>query len=114
MLEDVQQIYLEGTGGQPMRGVQPNNSNTPIFLLADDQVLQDPELRLLKVADADHDPIAAVPRNRRVRQMNFGWIVIPTTAIVEFYDWMDAFTFDEIAGQAHGGPGAFWDPEEHL
>lgn len=108
-LEGVRRIYHEAAGGEPMRGIQPRNSNTAIFLLADAQVLQDPGLRLFKVADADHDPIAAVPRNTRV-QRNFGWIVIPTIAILEFYYWMDIFTFEETCL----GEGSFWDPEKEL
>jgi hypothetical protein len=92
-LEDVRQVYLEGSGGQPMRGIQPCNFGIVIFLLADAEVLQDPDLRLLKVADARYDPVAAVPRNTRSGpQRNFGWLTIPTTAVLDFYNWMDIFT----------------------
>lgn len=62
-LEDVRQVYLEVSRGQPIRGTQRRNRGTFIFLLADAQVLQDPDLRLLKVADARYNPVAAVPRN---------------------------------------------------
>jgi hypothetical protein len=72
-LENVRQVYLEGSGGQPIRGTQRRNQGTVIFLLADAQVLQDPDLRLLKVADARYDPVAAVPRNTwSGPQRNFG------------------------------------------
>lgn len=97
-----------------MRGVQPLDSNTAIFLLVDAQVLQDPQLRLLKAVDADHNPITNVPRNTRVRQLHCGWIVISTTAVAGIFYRMNAFTFDEIVGHANGGPGAFWNPGEHL
>jgi hypothetical protein len=86
-LEDVRKVYLEGSGGQPMRGIQPCNFGSVIFLLADAEVLQDPDLRLLKVADARHDPVAAVPRNTwSGPQRNFGWLTIPTTAVLDFYN----------------------------
>ena len=111
-LEDVRQVYLEGSGGQPIRGTQRRNWGTFIFLLADAQVLQDPDLRLLKVADARYDPVAAVPRNTRSGpQRNFGWLTIPTTAVLDFYDWMDRFTWEQIVNQAW--PGKLWDPYEH-
>jgi hypothetical protein len=97
-------LTMEGSGGQPMRGTQRRNRGTFIFLLADAQVLQDPDLRLLKVADARYDPVAAVPRNTRSGpQRNFGWLTIPTTAVLDFYDWMDGFTWEQIVN--HAWPG---------
>jgi hypothetical protein len=96
-----------------MRGIQPCNFGIVIFLLADAEVLQDPDLRLLKVADARYDPVAAVPRNTRSGpQRNFGWLTIPTTAVLDFYNWMDIFTWEEIVGQAW--PKKLWDPYEHT
>ena len=107
-LEDVRQLYLEGSGGKPM-----NTDNRPwrLFLLADAQVLQDPDLRLLKVAAADYDPVAAVPKNRWVGpQRYFGWITMPTTAVLDLYSELDMFQFKQIVNRTSGGPGAFWDP----
>jgi hypothetical protein len=78
-------------------------------------VLQDPDLRLLKVADAIYDPVAAVPKNTRAGlQRSFGWITIPTAAVLDFYNWMDMFTFGETVSQAGSGPGAFWNPYEQC
>ncbi|KAI4665243.1 uncharacterized protein J4E88_010568 [Alternaria novae-zelandiae] len=107
-LEDLRQVYREGSGGQPMRGLQRNNWGTTIFLLADAQVLQDPDLNLLKVADAKYDPVAAVPKNSRVGpQRYFGWFTIPPTAVLDFYNEMDIFTFEQISN--HALPGTHWD-----
>ncbi|KAH6883153.1 hypothetical protein BKA58DRAFT_31352 [Alternaria rosae] len=110
-IEDVRQVYREGNGGQPMRGLQRNNWGTAIFLVADAQVLQEPDLNLLKVGDAKYDPVAAVPKNPRVGpQRYFGWFTIPTTAVLDFYNWMDIFTFEETFRQAL--PGTQWDAYE--
>ncbi|EUC27057.1 hypothetical protein COCCADRAFT_112694, partial [Bipolaris zeicola 26-R-13] len=115
ILEDIQQVYLEGSGGQPMRGTQFNDWNTAIFLLADSQVLKDPDLRVIKVVDANHDPVADIPKNIRCGpQSNFGWITMPTTAVVDSYIRMDTFTFEHIINHAGGGPGVLWDPDVHY
>ncbi|KAH7086799.1 hypothetical protein FB567DRAFT_51538 [Paraphoma chrysanthemicola] len=107
-LEHVQQLYVKGSGGRPM------NTDKPIWrilLLADAQVLQDPNLRLIKAVAADYDPVAAVPRNTRAGpQRYFGWITMPTTAVLDLYTELDTFYFEEIVYHTSGGPGAFWDP----
>lgn len=113
-LEDIRQRYLEGSGGQPM------NTDTglwlySLFLLADAQVLQDPDLRFLKVFAANYDPVAAVPKNRRFGpQRYFGWMTIPTTAVLDMYNELDIFEFEQLVSHAGGGPGAFWDPWEQC
>lgn len=108
MLEDVRQLYLEGSGGQPMN---TDNRSCRLFLLADAQVLQDPDLRLLKVAAVDYDPVAAVPKNWRVGpQRYFGWITMPATAVLNLYNELDMFQSKQIVNRTSGGPGAFWDP----
>ncbi|KAI4952568.1 hypothetical protein J4E91_003040 [Alternaria rosae] len=111
-MEDVRKVYRQGSEGQPMKGLQCNNWQNAIFLLADAQVLQDPELSLVKVLDADYDPARAVPKNPRYGpQRNFGWLTIPTTAILDFYNYLDMpFTFDELEDLA--GQGKHWDPYE--
>jgi len=111
-MEDVRQVYREGSGGQPMRGVQCNDWQNAIFLLADAQVLQDPDLSLVKVLDADYDPVRAVPTNPRYGpQRNFEWLNIPTTAVLDFYNYVDMpFKFDELEDLA--GKGRHWDPYE--
>ena len=56
-------------------------------MVADAQVLQDPDLNLLKVADTKYDSVAAVPKNPWVGpQRYFGWFTIPTTAVLDFYN----------------------------
>lgn len=111
-MESVRRVYREGSGGQPMRGLQCNNWQNAIFLLADAQVLQDPDLSLVKVLDADYNPARAVPKNPRYGpQRNFGWLTIPTTAVLDFYNYLDMpFTFDELEDLA--GQGKHWDPYE--
>jgi len=109
-LEEVRELYLDGSGGQPM-----NTENRPwrLFLLADAQVLQDPDLRLVKAAAADYDPGALVSRNNRSGpQRYFGWITMPTTAVCNLYAQLDTFWLEQIVNRTAGGPGAFWDPED--
>lgn len=48
IMEDVQQVYLNGSGGQPMRGIQSDSWGTCVFLLADTEVLRDPNPPLIK------------------------------------------------------------------
>jgi hypothetical protein len=107
-LEELRQLYLDGSGGQPM-----NTDNRPwrLFLWADAQVLQDAEFSLLKAAAADYDPVAAVPRNKwSGPQRYFGWITMPPTAVLNLYNELGVFTFKQIVNHTSGGPGAFWDP----
>lgn len=79
-----------------------------LFLWADAQVLQDPELRVVKVVAPDYDHVSAVPRNRPSGpQRYFGWITLPTTAILRLYIAVDMFSYEYLAN----GPGALWDPD---
>ncbi|KAH7076614.1 hypothetical protein BKA63DRAFT_412219 [Paraphoma chrysanthemicola] len=103
--QHVRQLYVKGSGGRPM------NTDKPIwriFLLADAEVLQDPDLRLIKAVAADYDP-AAVPRNTRMGpQRYFGWMAMPMTAVLGLYTELDIFQFEQIVSHASGGLGAFW------
>ncbi|KAH8732401.1 hypothetical protein GQ44DRAFT_697591 [Phaeosphaeriaceae sp. PMI808] len=108
-LEDVRKLYLEGAGGRPMN---VDRSIWRLFLLADAEVLGDSDLRLLKVAAADYDPVAAVPKNRRAGpQHYFGWITMPSTTALDLWNELDSYTLGEIADSTSGGPGAYWDPD---
>ncbi|KAH7068687.1 hypothetical protein FB567DRAFT_248471 [Paraphoma chrysanthemicola] len=109
-LEDVRQLYLDGSGGQPLH---VDSSGKRLFLLADDQVLQDPDLARLKVVAADYDSVAAVPKNSRVGpQRYFGWMTMPTTAIYHLWDALELFDFEQIINRTSpGGPGVYWDPD---
>ncbi|KAH8693428.1 hypothetical protein GQ44DRAFT_148854 [Phaeosphaeriaceae sp. PMI808] len=108
-LEDVRQLYLGGSGGQPLH---VDRGQRRLFLLADDQVLQDPDLARLKVVAADYDHVAAVPKNWRVGpQRYFGWITMPTTVIFQLWDALELFDIEQIANRTSpGGPGVYWDP----
>lgn len=108
-LEDVRQLYLDGSGSQPLN---VDRGQRRLFLLADDQVLQDPDLARLKVVAADYDPVAAVPKNWRVGpQRYFGWITMPTTAIFQLWDALELFDIQQIVNRTSpGGPGVYWDP----
>lgn len=98
-----------------MRGTQTRNRNTAIFLLTNSQVLKDLDLCVVKVVDANHDPVAAVPKNTRCGpQRNFGCITMPTTAVIDFYIRINMFTFEEIINHAGGRPGVFLDPDIHY
>jgi hypothetical protein len=53
---EICQIYRDAVGGSPMGMMTTLNADHQIFLLADEEVPQDPDLSLLKVVQADHDP----------------------------------------------------------
>ncbi|KAH6613023.1 hypothetical protein C7974DRAFT_444495 [Boeremia exigua] len=101
-LEDVRKVYINGTGGQPM-----NVANDPwrVFFLADAQVLQDPELGLLKVVAAEYDPDAGY----RHPQKFFGWITMPSATVVDLWDELDTYYLWQIVNFTTGGPGVYWD-----
>ncbi|KAJ4381341.1 hypothetical protein N0V86_003690 [Didymella sp. IMI 355093] len=107
-LEDVRNLYVDGTGGQPM-----NVANDPwrVFFIADAQVLQDPHLGLLKVVAAGYDSVAAAPRNG-LRQRYFGWITMPSATVVDLWVELDGYYLWEIVDFTAGGPGAYWDVDE--
>ncbi|KAH7551981.1 hypothetical protein BM1_08843 [Bipolaris maydis] len=95
-LEDIRKVYQEGSGADP-------------------PVLRYSNLCLIKIREANYDPVAAVPKTTRCGpQQNFGWITMPTTAALDFNTLMNIFTFEQIINHAGGGPGVFWDPDEHL
>ncbi|KAH5960418.1 hypothetical protein HBI85_159660 [Parastagonospora nodorum] len=106
-LQDVRFAFLDGVGGQPMN----TEENYPwrLFLLADAQVLQNPDLSLIKVAAPHYDPGRHVPRNGwSGRKKYFGWITMPTSAVLELYIQVEMFSFEYLAK----GPGALWIPED--
>jgi len=66
-------------------------------------------LRLRKVATADNDAFAAVPKNTwSGPQQCFGWITMPTVALADLYSTLDMFALIGVVGQSSGRPGAFW------
>jgi hypothetical protein len=108
-LEDVRQLYLDQRGGQPLN---VDRGQRRLFFLADDQVLQDPDVARLKVVAADYDPVAAEPRSWRFGpQRYFGWMTMPTTAVFALWDILELFNIEQIVNRTSpGGPGVFWDP----
>jgi hypothetical protein len=109
-LEDVRQLYLDQRGGQPLN---VDRYQRRLFFLADDQVLQDPDVARLKVAAADYDAVAAVPTNLRFGpQRYFGWMTMPTTAVFDLWNELEHFDLEEIINHTSpGGPGVYWDPD---
>ncbi|KAH3957792.1 hypothetical protein HBI81_156620 [Parastagonospora nodorum] len=104
-LQDVRVAFLDGIGGQPMNPEE--NRPWRLFLLADAQVLQNSDVSLVKVAAPHYDPGEYVPRNGwSGRQRYFGWITMPTTAVVYLYTEVDTFSFEYLAE----GPGSLWLP----
>jgi hypothetical protein len=109
-LNDVRELYLDGSGGQPLN---VDREQRRIFLLADDEVLQDPDLALLKVVAADFGPGDALPRHGRVGpRYYFGWITMPTTAIYDLWVKLTLYYMEEIISPP-GGPGVYWDPLDY-
>jgi hypothetical protein len=102
-LEDVRQLY------QPL---YVDWRQQRLFLLADDQVLQDPDIVRLKVVAAEYGPVAAVPTNWKFGpQRYFGWMTMPTTTVFYLWDALELFTMEDIVNRTSpGGPGVYWDP----
>jgi hypothetical protein len=106
-LEDVRQLYFNGTGDQPM-----NVDMDPwrVFLLADEAVLANPELSIINVVAADYDPVRAVPTNWKAGpQRYFGWITMSSSCILNLWNALDIKFLNDIGSGSYtaGGPGAF-------
>jgi hypothetical protein len=110
-LENVRQLYLDGTGGQPMNvDIDPWR----VFLLADEAVLASPELSVINVVDADYDPVRAAITNPRVGpQRYFGWITMSPSCILILWKALDIYLLSSLGSgpDTTGGPGGFWDAD---
>ncbi|EUC28492.1 hypothetical protein COCCADRAFT_40990 [Bipolaris zeicola 26-R-13] len=108
-LEEVRQLYHNGTGGQPM-----NTDRDPwrIFILADREVLTNPNLGMIKCVAADYDAAACVPKNPRFGpQRYFGWLRMSPNHVLKLWFELDIYFIKQIVNFAAGGPGAWWDPD---
>jgi hypothetical protein len=107
-LEKVRQLYHDGTGGQPM-----NTDRGPwrIFMLADTEVLANPDLGMIKCVAADYDAAACVPKNPRFGpQRYFGWLRMSSNHVVKLWFELEIYYLEQIVNHTAGGPGAWWDP----
>ncbi|EMD64906.1 hypothetical protein GGP41_003572 [Bipolaris sorokiniana] len=107
-LEEVRQLYHDGTGGQPM-----NTDKDPwrIFILADEEVLAIPSL--IKCVAADYDAAACVPKNPRFGpQRYFGWLRMSPNHVLKLWFELEIYFLKQIVNYTAGGPGAWWDPDE--
>lgn len=104
-LEEVRQLYHNGTGGQPM-----NTDMGPwrIFILVDEEVLANPSI--IKCVAADYDAAACVPKNTRYGpQRYFGWLRMSSAHVFILWLQLDIYFIEEIVEGTEGGPGAWWD-----
>ncbi|KAJ4311762.1 hypothetical protein N0V94_007779 [Neodidymelliopsis sp. IMI 364377] len=111
-LEQVRQLHLSGTGGQPMN-TDRDRDPWRIFMLADEEVLKDPDLGVVKCVAADYDAAACVPRNPRFGpQRYFGWLRMSSTHVLKLWLELEGYFLEQIVNHTAGGPGAWWDPDD--
>jgi hypothetical protein len=93
-LEDVRQLYSDGSGGQPMNvDMDPWRD----FFLADEAELANAELSVTNVVAADYDPIRAVPTNCKAGpQRYFGWITMSPSCILILWKALDSYYLSDI------------------
>jgi hypothetical protein len=106
--DEICQIYRDAVGGSPMETMTTLNPDHQIFLLADEEVLQDPDLSLLKVVQADYNPDEYKDDGP---QRYYGWMIMDPGSLI--YLWaeleeVDSGLSDLISSES---PGAFWEPE---
>lgn len=108
-LEQVRHLYHESGGGQPM-----NTDKDPwrVFILADEEVLTNPDLGVIKVVAADYDAVACIPRNPRFGpQRYFGWLKMSSAHVLTLWFQLEIYTLEQVGNHTEGGPGAWWDAE---
>jgi hypothetical protein len=108
-LEEVRQLYHEGTEGQPM-----NTSKNPwrVFILVNAEVLANPELGVIKCVAADYDDAACVPKNSWFGPQRYlGWLRTSLKHVLALWFELDIYCLREIGNGTAGGPGAWCDPE---
>jgi hypothetical protein len=106
-LEEVRQLYHDGTGCQPM-----NTDRDPwrLFMLADKEVLAKPDLSMIECVAADYDAAACVPRNPHFGPRRyFGWLGMPSTHVLKLRIELDVYYLEQIVNHTLGGPGVWWD-----
>jgi hypothetical protein len=106
--DGIRQIYRDAVGGSPMGMITTLNPDHQIFLLADEEVLQDPDLSLLKVVQADYAPDEYKDDGP---QRYYGWMTMDPGSLI--YLWaeleeVDSGLSDLISSES---PGAFGEPE---
>jgi hypothetical protein len=98
--DEICQVYRNAVGGSPMEIMTSLNPDHQIFLLADEEVLQNPNLSVLKVVQADDDP-----------ERYYGWMTMDPGSLIDLWvelEEVDCGLSDLIWNEL---PGAFWEPE---
>jgi hypothetical protein len=106
--DEICQFYRDAVGGSPMGMMTTLNPDHQIFLLADEEVLQDPDLSLLKVVQADYDPDEYRDDDP---QRYYGWMTMDPGSLIYLWAELEDVDFglsDLICSES---PGAFWEPE---
>lgn len=101
------QIYRDAVGGAPMEMMTSLTPDYPIFLLADEEVLRDPDFKILKVVQSDYRAFAYDGLDA---PFYLDWMTMHPGSVVDFWD--------ELEDSDHGladflpskVPGAFWEP----
>jgi hypothetical protein len=76
------------------------NPDHQIFLLADEEVLQNPDLSVLKVAQADEDP-----------ELDYGWMTMNPGSLINLWVELKKVDFGLSDLIWNKFPGVFWELE---
>lgn len=74
-----------------------------LFFLADEDVLRDPNLQFLKVAEADYNISGHTPRHGRVARTYFGWMKMPPEEVFALWSELKLIDFESIVGSCTRG-----------
>jgi hypothetical protein len=106
--DEVCQVYRDKVGGEPMGMMTSLDSDHQIFLLADEEVLGNPDLDTLKVVQASFDPFDGQDDDDPRRA--YDWMTMHPESLVDLWielENADAGLYDLIW---EGVPGSFWEP----
>lgn len=105
-MDEVRQVYRDETGVKPMNA---DLNIFRLFILAEAEVLADPELSFIKYEGADYEPTA--PRrsyDKLVPSRYFGWIRMSSLRILSFWFEQDTDFFGENYNFTSDGTGGSW------
>jgi hypothetical protein len=111
-IEQARQLYVQGTGGQPMNAA---NEMYRVLLLADEEVLMgsDYDSGLVKAVAAEYDTGASVALNCTYGQQHYsGWMRMSVQYVFELWLHLEYYFFEELVASTARGHRASWDPSK--
>jgi hypothetical protein len=102
-MDQLRAVYRDRVGGMPMNA--DFQDHYQLFLLADEEVLADPELEMVKCVEFNYDAAQHVPRNSRLggAQRYFGWMKMKVETVPYLWNELGYRTLDSIAPQTIAG-----------